>query len=606
MDRIIKINLFVFVVLITLTALVNLIKENSGINFGIFLLAFVFDVSLFFIVTILSERISSNKSYISLVIYLIFSLFFVWYIISTITYLFFGSYLTLGGVYFIIATRSLFAKVFIISFAILFVSLLAISMYSLEKNKTMKNPKLYYVLVPLVIIILVVILFPKGYISSSPPINFILKLFNRPQINNIDIENPKLPIDQKILDISLNATQPNIVLIMLESLSAEHTGYYGYKRNITPNIDNIAKNSIVFKEAYSIATHSDYSQTAFLSSRHTITNSQRTFFSSIDYPRTFIWDVLYNKGYSTAYISSQDDEWADIKSYFNLTNLDRYSYSLSDNKSDYGSGKAAKDFDEETLKKAIDYINSSNSPFFIYVNFQATHFPYSYPEGNSYFLPQEPVPLFLYIPKDNREAMINRYDNALYYVDKQIGELFDFLVKRNIINNTIVIITSDHGENFNLTYGSLTHGENIRYPEVHVPLIIYLPDKQHRIVSDRVSNIDLIPTIIDILGFEISPDFQGIPMTKNKPIIFYNQNLNFNIGAIIGDIKYMLDMKKNVALAYNLSTDPYELDNLIKNESDKEEYHNRYGRTILSWYKCQLDYYSNKRYLDAQSIKCAL
>jgi arylsulfatase A-like enzyme len=394
---------------------------------------------------------------------------------------------------------------------------------------------------------------------------------------------------------------PNYIIIMMESLSTNRVHYYGYGKNITPNIDNFASQNIVFKNSMAPASHSDYAQTSFLSSRYTLTNDYRNFFD-INYPREFIWDVLKKQNYTTAYISSQNDYWANMIDYYNLETLDFYSHSASDGFYDYDSGNSAKDFDEKTTNIAINYLKNISGPFFLYVNLQATHYPYNYPENNSYFLPDEYNSFFttyFNIAEEDIFTSNNRYDNSILYVDKNVGKLLDFLKENGLYNNSVIVLTSDHGETIEDIHGFIRHGYSVYDEEIHVPLMIHIPNIENKTIEKRVRGIDIVPTILSFSNFSASKEFQGGIMNENSPVFLFTQSQNYKIGLIKDDIKYIIDMSDNEAEVYNLTIDPLELKNLF--EYGKFNY---YEKMLLSWYDCQMDYYKEEKWLNNETINC--
>ncbi len=404
-------------------------------------------------------------------------------------------------------------------------------------------------------------------------------------------KNPNLEardLGETVLDFQINNSKQNVVFIMMDAVPYYKLNYYGYNRTTSPNIDKLAKESLVFWNAFSTASHSDYSQTAFLSSRHTLINNVQNFFD--DYPRKFAWDVFKDEGYLTAHVSSQNDEWAYINYYFNTDNLDFYHDSMADSEYDYGMGKARKDFDDRTANYAIDWLknNVSDEPFFLYLNFQSAHSPhFRIPEGNSYY-DDEWIP-FLTMDFQDYVLVVNRYDNALLFIDKQIQRIIDVIEKKGEMNNTIIIITSDHGEDLEGQHDQYGHGMSIYDEEIHIPFIMYIPGIGHKDIYDNVAQIDLFPTIFDLLGYSIPEEFQGKVMRKNSLIISYIQSYRYYMGLIDNDMKIILDMHDEEIELFNLTEDPQELNNLVGSVN-----HSVYFNELMEWYLCQLDYYDKE------------
>lgn len=401
-------------------------------------------------------------------------------------------------------------------------------------------------------------------------------------------------LNQKLSRINQKYDGYNVVFILLESISAERVGVYGYERNTTPNIDKLANESIIFKNVYSISPHSDYAQPGILSSRYILTNDLRTSFDQKDIPRKFMWDVFKENNYTTAYISSQDDKWQGMDKYINYENLDFVSYSRTDGEIDYGSGLAQKDFDHKTANLALRWlnqtVNNNKNPFFLYMNFQSTHLPNPYPEEFSIYKP------------DDMLHESNRYDNSLTYVDVQVGKIIEFIENNSLKNNTIIVITADHGHDLLTRHGISGHGFSLYDEELKVPMVAYIPNATPIVVDDVVSHIDVVPTLVDLMGYKIPYEFQGDIMRIGRPIIFFTQNHKYMIGKLENNIKTIVDLNRNLIEVYNLTSDPEELENLgyKKYQSDIIK--------LMFWHYCQLDYYGNARWelLNRTNNRCLI
>tara|TARA_Y100000310_G_scaffold345333_1_gene463869 strand:+ start:6616 stop:8466 length:1851 start_codon:yes stop_codon:yes gene_type:complete len=441
---------------------------------------------------------------------------------------------------------------------------------------------------------------------------FILKMFISPQLNLRDplvksyvdgasfLIEPENLSSEKILGLETSLEDPNVIFILLESITNEKIGFYGYERDTTPNIDYLASKSIVFKNAYTTATHSDYAQPAYLSSNYLMENDYRTLFLE-SHDGEFPWDIFKREGYMTAYVSSQDDRWAGMGDYYNYDSLDLYRHSLSDSEYSYGTGLAKKDVDEDTMNDVLSWINEtllSCSPkkinqtynvtcdvdpnkesFFVYTNLQATHRPYVYPSEFEYFKTEG--------SRDSIEEETDQYDNALRYVDYEIGRLVEYLESNNLSKNTLIIISADHGDDIYGRHDVSGHGLSIYNEELNVPLIFYLPDKEPRVINTPVSHVDVLPTVVEILGLSQSDSFRGSPFTIQNRIFFYAQNHKYLIGMVRDNIKIIVDMNRMLTEVYDLEADPLELEPL-----DREQLHNEYIIELLNWHYCQLNYFS--------------
>mgnify|MGYP001608681883 CR=1 FL=1 len=165
---------------------------------------------------------------------------------------------------------------------------------------------------------------------------------------NVIFIEPDIEIGEELVSQRSKLKEPNVIFVLVDSVSFDRLGSYGYPRDVSPNLDFLASKGLVFNNAYSTATHSDYAQPGYLSSRYMLVNDYRNFFEG-KYKRVFVWDIFKKMNYTTGYISSQDDLWAGMNEYYDFSNLDLYWHSLTDGKTDYGTGLSKKYYDHKTM-----------------------------------------------------------------------------------------------------------------------------------------------------------------------------------------------------------------------------------------------------------------
>jgi len=182
---------------------------------------------------------------------------------------------------------------------------------------------------------------------------------------------------------------------------------------------------------------------------------------------------------------------------------------------------------------------------------------------------------------------INRYDNSLKYVDNQIGRLLEELKKQSILNNTVIIISADHGHDFEKRHNIEGHGLSLYNEELKIPLIFFFPDIKPQKIENPVSHIDVLPTVVDMLGKNIPEELIGKPMENNNRIFFYTQNHKYMIGMLHNNTKIIIDLNKKTIEVYDILKDPEEENNIAnKNNYDKEIIE------LLLWNDCQKEYFS--------------
>jgi len=322
----------------------------------------------------------------------------------------------------------------------------------------------------------------------------------------------------------------NVILISIDALRADHLGIYGYERNTSPNIDNFAKKAYVFNNSISQSGSTVYSLPSFHTSKLPITDNLTNGFVLKEEPTT-IAEILKEHQYHTYAIVSH--EYAKSK-YGCAQGFEIF----DENYSEYG-------FADLTTEKVINLLNKTvEQPFFLWIHYREPHSPYNPPErifnifnnqfkknmsengeSRQYYKQKiEEIYAKNISEKNNRNTYVilgkemhleekdinwlkNAYDGNIYFVDEQLGILFNYLNESGILKNTVVIITADHGES--LGEHNIFDHNILSYGVIHTPLIVYLPEHSGSIINYPVSNLDILPTILDVTNLNTSLDFRG-------------------------------------------------------------------------------------------------
>jgi arylsulfatase A-like enzyme len=369
--------------------------------------------------------------------------------------------------------------------------------------------------------------------------------------------------------------RPNVVLLVLESVAPGHLGYLGYARPTTPALDALARRALVMRRAWAAATHSNYAQMALLSSLFPRRGHQLDQYTRLDYPRVLFHDLFHALGYRTATISSQDERWQGMRR-FQETGTPTYFWYAADydgEKIDIGTELVVPD------ARTVDVVGrwlgglEPGRPWALYVNFQATHFPYSLTaDVERPFQPSEPTwATFTYLayPRAELDVAVNRYDNALRYVDAQVGRLRALLEQRGELERTLLVVTADHGETF-FEKGLVTHGRTLYDVEARVPLLLHWPERLAAEVRDKpVSHLDVLPTVLELLELPPHPAFQGRSFARagdpGRHAIYMNiQGLRHADAIVCWPFKLILERTDGTAELFDLERDPAEEHNLVE------------------------------------------
>ncbi|WP_436344038.1 sulfatase [Natronorubrum sp. FCH18a] len=346
-------------------------------------------------------------------------------------------------------------------------------------------------------------------------------------------------------------TQKNIILITVDSLRADHVGCYNSSKNTTPFLDNLAQTGIKYTKAYANGPRTSASFQSILASRYPLEFGTTT---ELTENHTPIAEQFKQEGYLTAgfhsnpYLST---------SYGYDRGFDEFDDSQDNTSYTTKIGKELKKYVDEkghlynTLRKSKRYFesitntdhfpnsksvnknierwisNDPSEPFFLWIHYMDVHSPYDPPDehimGDHIGVKKrsELNNKILSNPKDisdkDIEILKNLYDGEIRYVDKEIGNIYKKLENGGLLDNTAMIVTSDHGEEFKEDGDFLHAGPSARKASklrdelLHVPLII-IPssnDNQTTIDDRLVSLIDLPPTITDIANIATPDSWKG-------------------------------------------------------------------------------------------------
>jgi len=292
---------------------------------------------------------------------------------------------------------------------------------------------------------------------------------------------------------------PPVIVLMLDTLRADHLGFYGYERDTSPNLDAFAKENIAFKYAFTAAPWTPPSVATMLTGLYPSAHGfmppnsheeARRRLAPLSPALTTLPEVLRDGGYATAAVSS--NPW--ITSEFGFEQgFESFRYLRATRASDVVA--AGLDL--------IDRMSRKPQPFFLYLHFLDPHNPYAPPTPYDHMFP---AVLRRSEPSYNDETLdaIRRYDGEIRYLDGELGRFFASLRERGLYDRAIIVVIADHGEQF-WEHGSKYHGNALHNEEVHVPFFLRDPRSGRRgeAVDQVVSTVDLFPTILGLL--EMAP-----------------------------------------------------------------------------------------------------
>jgi arylsulfatase A-like enzyme len=339
----------------------------------------------------------------------------------------------------------------------------------------------------------------------------------------------------------------NVVLIVMDTVRADSMSLHGYVRDTTPQLARWAKQGVRFEWALAPAPWTFPSHCSFLTGHWPSTLGVH-WDTVLDAPVPTLAEFLASRGYVTAgfaantfwcsYESRMDRGFAHYEDYpltpstiLGATMLGRWLLTNLRHPGDYSSVKwiRAQSRDAKGINRAfLEWLARERDgarPFFAFLNYLDAHEPFLPPEheGRHFgFRPQsanESRMLLDYWDLDKlklspHEVTLARdsYDTCIAALDRQLGALLDELARRGALQDTLVIITSDHGEELG-EHGVFNHGFSLYAHEVHVPLVILDPRAPAgRTVAKPVSLRDIPATVVDLCGLGASSPFPGFSL----------------------------------------------------------------------------------------------
>jgi len=322
----------------------------------------------------------------------------------------------------------------------------------------------------------------------------------------------------------------NLLVVLVDTLRADHLGCQGYGRETSRTIDALAREGVVFEEAFSAVPWTPASTATLLTGlepfRHGFVRPE---VAPLSQDAITLAEILGARGYSTAGFSGN----------LLISDLSGFDQGFETFKTvTWGKAPALNAL-------AIPWLRAKAKAgrFFLYMHYFDPHDPYDDPAGNWRTFaglapdapPNEPAPIAngdIEVPfvalregrdpglgPDELRRLIDRYDGEIRFVDSEIAKLLAEVKALGLEDETIVVFTSDHGEQF-LEHGGLKHGSSLHREELHVPLVFKIPGRagapERR--PDIVGLVDVVPTLLAALGVEPPVELDGVDLFGPPPV----------------------------------------------------------------------------------------
>lgn len=370
----------------------------------------------------------------------------------------------------------------------------------------------------------------------------------------------------------------NFIIIGIDTLRADHLSCYGYLRKTSPNIDNLARESIIFLNAFAngIPTHPGW--TTILTGTHPLKHKIVTHMGNVQLSPSIlmIQEVLRREGYITAAVDNMFLKYGSFYKWF-TRGFSIYSHPGGIPAPEAGLKVQADDVTNMALK-LLNELLEKKKPFFLFIHYWDPHSPYRPPPPfNKLFWKSEP-------PDDEKmlDYAISQYDGEIAYADDRVGKLIEFLEDKGVLNDTVIIVTSDHGESL-MQHDNYMGHKGLYDCVTRVPLIIRFPEGEPKgFFRELVQHIDIAPTIYDLAGVKPPKTVHGKSLVKilesgrgaNEVVLLENSQQKA-IGLRTKEWKLIIYLEKSpeglpkgYVKLFNVKKDPYERINLAYHELD--------------------------------------
>jgi arylsulfatase A-like enzyme len=316
---------------------------------------------------------------------------------------------------------------------------------------------------------------------------------------------------------------PNVILIVIDTLRADHVSGYGYHRETTPTLDRLIRGGVRFDAAIAHTSWSAPSHTTIITGTLPVRHRIHAWGDALPESIAPLAVRLKELGFATGLFSTHRILHGTIGGI--TRGIDTAVVK--------STGQ-----EEEVLRRASDWAVQQREPFFLYVVPTAPHAPYdnyppeddrvyftdtppggerSYKFGEQKWVGQGVIPGSVRIGNHRKLGFyINRYDRGVRYTDELIGRFLDRLEKSGRLENTLIIVTADHGEGLG-DHDAFAHELFLYDFLVRVPLIVHFPEAvpAGQVWREQVQLVDIVPTILGFLGAAAPDGTQGVDLSRH-------------------------------------------------------------------------------------------
>ncbi len=357
---------------------------------------------------------------------------------------------------------------------------------------------------------------------------------------------------------STHFAQPNLVIVVLDTVRADHLSLYGYPRRTTPHIEALAHDSVVYTNAIAPSDMTLSSHGSLFTGLYAGWHGAHcrppsaSYGSSLNRDVHTLAEILAGKSYSTTGVSAnlylrenfglqkgfqafripRPVPILSAESWYLLRRSMRRGLTHFVDTAQFDRLFARSEDVNRVAFGLMDEDKLNRGPFFLFMNYMDAHFPYVPPSPFDSLFPgklrsltqddltaiQESVIRGATMTEDDHEHFMSQYDGGIAYDDAHVGQVVRWLKRRGLYDNTMIVVASDHGEQFG-EKNLVLHANSIYQNLLHVALVVKYPKSARTgVVNDPVSLVDVAPTALAALGYPVPKQMQGRDLLAPGPL----------------------------------------------------------------------------------------
>ena len=381
------------------------------------------------------------------------------------------------------------------------------------------------------------------------------------------VEYPKISDEEETfpkIEFDFSATKgKNVIFVIIESTAFERTPLGGDVRSKFLFLSDLSEKSISFVSHRTVFPATTRSVLSLFCSGIPGTGYASVTKTDTAFDCESVFDVFRKNGYSTSFFSPV---LLDFDNFGNAEPVKRIEYVFEPSeiikngtfKRKFGTQTAIEEeIVQEYFFKHIQALNSKNKPFFTLYFPYWTHAPYEVPFEDT-----------------SKLGSLERYYKSQEYLNEKMKEFLETLEKENMLEDSIVVFTSDHGEAFGRKTGNFIHPNYLWDENLHIPFLVYIKgvsDIAPKTVTNPTTVLDVAPTIAALAGIGPENSWSGSNMFDGvtKPVFIYTRAMNLYSGILDGNRKFFFNHVTGENYCFDLKNDPLENNNLADTLDDE-------------------------------------